>query len=264
MDNSQYYKFTMTPTTSTTVGQLTITNTKDVNNFVYPSLYSLANLSFLTILPIPTIWYDFSNSSTFTLSGSNIASVKNVSNTGINTLGISSSIVYNANSLNGKGTIYFNNPIGSNNRFVLTNSTIGSTFDAFIVHKVRSLASGNGMILSGSGIYFGSYKKNSGIGYNHPDASLLNNQPFSLNVWHVTHTRFTNGGGTYVTVDSATGPTFTPYLITNWTTIQIGSFSGSHQEDADLAEIRIYNGNSLGATDITNIKEGMKTKWGIV
>ena len=53
MDNSQYYKFTMTPTTATTVGtekQLTITNTKDVNNFVYPSLYSLPNLSFNTVI----------------------------------------------------------------------------------------------------------------------------------------------------------------------------------------------------------------------
>jgi hypothetical protein len=46
MDNSQYYKFTMTPTTAATGKQITITNTKDVNNFVYPSLYSLANLSF--------------------------------------------------------------------------------------------------------------------------------------------------------------------------------------------------------------------------
>jgi hypothetical protein len=40
----------MTPTTATTVGQLTITNTKDVNIFVYPSLYSLANLSFNTVI----------------------------------------------------------------------------------------------------------------------------------------------------------------------------------------------------------------------
>jgi hypothetical protein len=41
----------MTPTIATTVGQLTITNTKDVNNFVYPSLYSLANLSFVPVPP---------------------------------------------------------------------------------------------------------------------------------------------------------------------------------------------------------------------
>jgi hypothetical protein len=40
----------MTLTSGTTVGQLTITNTKDVNNFVYPSLYSLANLSFTSVL----------------------------------------------------------------------------------------------------------------------------------------------------------------------------------------------------------------------
>jgi hypothetical protein len=72
MDNSQYYKFTMTPTTAATGKQLTITNTKDVNNFVYSSLYSLANLTFTSLIPSPIIYVDAQQSSSYTLSSGNI------------------------------------------------------------------------------------------------------------------------------------------------------------------------------------------------
>jgi hypothetical protein len=54
----------MTPTTAATGKQLTITNTKDVNNFVYPSLYSLANLSFKN--PPFIVHIDASNTSSYT------------------------------------------------------------------------------------------------------------------------------------------------------------------------------------------------------
>jgi hypothetical protein len=64
----------MTPTTAATGKQITITNTKDVNNFVYSSLYSLANLSFNAFVPFPMAnlvsWYDMSDTSTVTLNAS--------------------------------------------------------------------------------------------------------------------------------------------------------------------------------------------------
>ena len=72
----------MTPTIATTVGQLTITNTKDVNNFVYPSFSSLANLSFNTVLPLPILYIDSSNTSSYTMgSADNISTFLNIGST---------------------------------------------------------------------------------------------------------------------------------------------------------------------------------------
>jgi hypothetical protein len=158
-----------------------------------------------------------------------------------------------------------NNQAGSNNRFVLSGSTIGATWDAFIVHKVRSIGNGNGMILSGSGVYFGSYQKTNQIGFNLVDGSRVGSETFSFNIWHVTHVRYLNGIGTYTSVDSSFGSSnFTPNTITNWDTIQVGSFGNIHQEDADIAELRIFNGTSLSASSIEDIKASLKSKWGIV
>ena len=74
MDNSQYYKFTMTPTTAATGKQITITNTKDVNNFVYLSLYSLANLSFNVFIPPNMIAHFDLQNSIITKDASNLVS----------------------------------------------------------------------------------------------------------------------------------------------------------------------------------------------
>ena len=54
--NSSSYKFTLTPTTTGNDKQLTITNVRDVNGFIYPSILSLSNLKFkyLILPPVPT------------------------------------------------------------------------------------------------------------------------------------------------------------------------------------------------------------------
>jgi hypothetical protein len=54
--NSSSYKFTLTPTASGNDKQLTVTNAKDINSFIYPSISSLANLKFIiyTLPPVST------------------------------------------------------------------------------------------------------------------------------------------------------------------------------------------------------------------
>jgi hypothetical protein len=71
----------MTPTTAATGKQITITNTKDVNNFVYPSLYSLANLTFSIVIPPNLIAHFDMLNSVITKDASNqVSQVSNLAN----------------------------------------------------------------------------------------------------------------------------------------------------------------------------------------
>ena len=74
VDSNSYYKFTLAPTAVTTIGnekQITITNAKDINNFVYQSFTS-ANLTFSTPTPVLGGIWDPLVSSRLVLSGNNI------------------------------------------------------------------------------------------------------------------------------------------------------------------------------------------------
>jgi hypothetical protein len=82
--NSSSYKFTLTPTVATTTGndkQLTVTNARDSNSFIYPSIVSLANLKFNLIVSYmdmtqygATINFDTSRTSLYEVSGTKVSS----------------------------------------------------------------------------------------------------------------------------------------------------------------------------------------------
>jgi hypothetical protein len=83
MDNSQYYTFNMTPTgtSTTTTNKISISNAKDVNNFIYP-LFQSIDLTFIKLVPFmstydPAFHSDASILSSYTVVGSKVSSWTN-------------------------------------------------------------------------------------------------------------------------------------------------------------------------------------------
>jgi hypothetical protein len=79
VDGNNKYKFKLTPNNSGT-NQISISNAKDINNFIY-SLFTSGNLTFNAVIPVIGGLWDPSIASTLTLSSNNITEFKSSNST---------------------------------------------------------------------------------------------------------------------------------------------------------------------------------------
>jgi hypothetical protein len=274
MDNSQYYKFTMTPTTAATGKQLTITNTKDVNNFVYSSLYSLANLSFNAVIPAPFFYLDGSNESLFTYN----ATTKVISAITIPNLTFSSvGGKWTSNFLNGKGVIDFTGQTG----YIVSNS-MATAMSSTSYWTISFLIQANSSVGSYTAAYTGTIGGSNRMVDNFQTIqTFMNFWPFSLTgtADPLATTTYNVVDGWYLLTIARNGPSSdTFYYVNNIFCGQGGqgnagdvrqfvlntfmtSVSGS-PGCKRFAEVRVYN-SYLGKSDVITLYQSVKSKWGI-
>jgi hypothetical protein len=87
VDGNNKYKFKLTPTTSST-NQITMTNARDINSFIYPSFSTLANLKFSLFFSYSTISglvsrFDASVAGSYTVDGSLVSTWKDTVGTSV-------------------------------------------------------------------------------------------------------------------------------------------------------------------------------------
>jgi hypothetical protein len=266
MDNSQYYKFTMTPTTAATGKQITITNTKDVNNFVYPLLYSLANLSFNTVYPIPTSgllsWYDVNDSTTITMSGSFIQKINDKYGSYNLTDGTPSSTIVTE-----LGKTFYRNseitsPLTSANALISNHNSVYNAATYFVTMRFSgaSMAACSFAFLDSGGNNNFRWLSSSlnKIGPNMQHATSIPLWTLQLSKWYVFEFEYTNDVNNVrarifnhdsdTAYRSAPGqPAYPPLRLT------FGS-------NVDIGEVVYYN-SALTSTNSNTVCNYLKNKW---
>jgi hypothetical protein len=260
--NSSSYKFTLTPTSETTIGnekQLTLTNSRDINSFIYPSILSLANLKFIGSFMQQygaIMNFDASVSSSYTSVGSKVSVWKDTIGTSqfIQTTDSSRPVL---TTQNGKTAFTFNNNL-------LNSPAVNITYRSVIyVYKNISTQSYSQVLHSVSGEYI------SHGGLNNTLIHGNGNAGGPANTW-VNHTQVGNPSTpldsiprSYVNNLAVQTQVYTIQKTSNITTIGRNMDYSTGWINGVICEIVIFP-TALTDTERTTIVDHLITKWGVV
>jgi hypothetical protein len=271
VDGNNKYKFKLTPTTAST-NQITVTNARDINSFIYPSFSSLSNLVFNAVQYSIII-----DASLASKDASNYVTNWNVANTSMVVGGVGTTIpymTYQPNNLNGLPTVKFNNSTAwSMNRINIPVTQFSTNYEIFFVVKF------NANINVANGLMFNT-SNNNNIGVYHADGNckLLNssskqcadfNVASRIGTWMIIKSSFRSANGdssiTYIINGAETRfqsySTFASGIKPTY--FSIGSYPATgHGLDIDLAECRIYDG-IMDSAQQSAIVTQLRNKWAV-
>jgi hypothetical protein len=218
------------------------------------------------------IWLDASDTSTLTLSGTNVTQWNDKSGNS-NTAVAGNNPVYAANTLNRLGTIQLR---GSNDYFLVSNNLTTTTYPSLCYFVVLNVSSSqpSGVLRGGilSTDSAGAYGRSLGITGGSYEEEYYSNfvtlTSYSAGSWAIavlqfsrtSATTFTLNGVSYTGTPSGTG--------TNTTGFKIGSYNSNtgyadFNANFDVAEILVY-GNVIREYERQQIEGYLAQKWGLI
>ena len=268
VDGNNKYKFDLTPNNSGT-NQISISNAKDVNNFVY-SLFTSGNLTFNAVLAQPFIYLDASNESLFVYNAtSKVLSAITVPNMSFASVGGK----WTSNFLNGKGVIDFTGQTG-----IIVSNSLTSALGSSSIWSISFLIQANSSVGAYSASYIGNTAVRMADNFQNPQ-SFTDAYPFSIGGGINSSTTFTVADNWYLFTISRNGSSSDTYYYIN----NIFCGSGSQGNSGDLkqfylntfhtgvtgspgqkrfAEVRVYK-SYFSSADVNTLYESVKSKWGI-
>jgi hypothetical protein len=269
VDGNNKYKFKLTPTTAST-NQITVTNARDVNSFIYPSFSSLANLTFNAVLAQPFIYLDASDESLFVYNAtSKVISAITVPNMTFASVGGK----WTSNFLNGKGVIDFTGQTG-----IIVSNSLTSALGSSSIWSISFLIQANSSVGAYSASYIGNSAVRMADNFQNPQ-SFTDAYPFSIGGGINSSTTFTVADNWYLFTISRNGSSSDTYYYIN----NIFCGSGSQGNSGDLkqfclntfhtgvsgspgqkrfAEVRVYK-SYFSSADVNTLYQSVKSKWGI-
>ena len=255
----------MTPTTAGTGKQLTITNTKDVNNFVYPSLYSLANLSFNTVYPFSTSgllsWYDVNDSTTVTMSGSFIQNINDKYGSYKLTDLVPSSIIVTELGKNFYRNSLTASVVASASALISTHNTMYNAATYFVVMRFASLSYSVIPITfldTGGTNNYRWYPTGVNTINANAQSAVMASWTIQLSKWYVYEYEYTNDGNNVRARIFNNDPDTTYHSATGQPAFPAIKFAFGN--NVDIGEVVYYN-SALTSTNSNTVCNYLKNKW---